>query len=80
MANQHPSFDTSIIDTMTAVEWMNTLAERLKCTHVQTQTTCLDCEVPIKRGVRCEDCRKKRHAAFERARAERKKLAKDSTV
>jgi hypothetical protein len=60
---------------MSATEFIERLADALDSSRDPSTPVCLDngCGKPIRRGIRCEDCRKKRHAAAERARVERLK-------
>jgi hypothetical protein len=62
---------------MSADEWMERLADALETSRASVHRTCTEegCENPIRRSIRCESCRKKRHAAAERARMARRKSA-----
>jgi hypothetical protein len=59
---------------MNASEWLERLADALDVSHAAPTNHCVesDCSREIFRGIRCESCRKKRHAASERARMARR--------
>lgn len=63
-------------DRMEASEWLERLADAFERSREQIIKVCVekDCEIPIRRGVRCESCRKKKHAAAERARVARERI------
>ena len=68
-------------NNMTAEEWLFRLADALQKTREAPVDTCSTpgCSTPIRRGVRCEECRKKRHADIERARLERIRVVAKSS-
>lgn len=64
---------------MAPTEFLERLADAMDSSRGSDVAFCVDeCGTAIKRGIRCDICRKKRHAAAERARAARKK--NESTV
>lgn len=59
---------------MSGTEFLERLADALDSSRATQVVVCKDgCGTPIRKGVRCENCRRKRHAAAERARAARRK-------
>jgi hypothetical protein len=59
---------------MGATEFLERLADAMDSSRATEVAVCKDgCGTEIRRGVRCENCRRKRHAAAERARMARKK-------